>query len=197
MFSFMRFSAAMACAASVAALAGCAKPFPERLNWYGEHPRLYSMAFRAAAEDALVRAMTGRNYYDHMGDAAFTLSTTGICDRATLDTYLVRKERGCHLMGGLPAPDCLDQNACASFHYDLDLFTDPAIRQVVEEALRRPCDFLTPPAAVAHRDATARFGMSASANWRLLQCDGPGVVGSDITFDDSTAVLRLQFKRGH
>lgn len=180
----------------LAAMTGCAKPFPERLNWYGHHPALYTMAFRAAAEEALVRSMTGRGYYDHMGDAAYTLSTTGICNRATLDTYLVRKERGCHLMGGSPAPDCLNARACASFRYDVDLFSDPEFRQIVTAALQRPCDYLTPPNQVTHRDATVRFGMSASANWRILQCDGKQVSAKSIQFDDSEAILRINFERG-
>ena len=151
-------------------MTGCAKPFPERLNWYGHHPALYTMAFRAAAEEALVRA--------------------------TLDTYLVRKERGCHLMGGSPAPDCLNSRACASFRYDVDLFSNPEFRQIVTAALQRPCDYLTPPNQVTYRDATARFGMSASANWRILQCDGKQVSAKSIQFDDSEAVLRINFERG-
>ncbi len=182
--------------AALASLAGCAKPFPERLNWYGEHPYLYSMAFGAAAQEALVRSRTGLGYYEHMGDAAFTLSTSGTCDRETIETYLARKERGCFLLNGPPAPDCLNASACASFRYDTALFADPAVRRVVEEALRRPCDFLTPPTQVPNRDATARFGMSAAANWRILQCDGPGVFGHSIAFDDSTAILRVEFTRG-
>lgn len=196
MFSISRLGTAIACLSAVVLSVGCARPFPERLNWYGEHPYLYSMALRAAAEEALVRSMTGRGYYEHMGDAAFTLSVSGVCDRAGLDAYLVRRERGCHLLSGPPAPDCLDANACASFRYDPALFADPAVRRAVEAALRRPCDFLTPPTSVLHRDATARFGMSAGANWRLLQCDGPGVFGQSIAFDDSTAILRVQFKKG-
>ena len=177
-------------------LAGCATPFPERLNWYGHHPALYTMAFRAAAEEALVRSMTGRGYYEHMGDAAYTLVTTEICTRATFDTYLVRKERGCYLIGGSPDPDCLNVNACASFRYDADLFSDPAFRQVVTAALQRPCDYLTPPDQVTHWDATARFGMSASANWRILQCDGKQVFATSIVFDETDSILRVRFARG-
>ena len=116
------------------AMTGCARPFPERLNWYGHHPALYSLALGAAAQEALVRSMSGLGYYEYMGDAAYTLSTTGTCNRETLDTYLVKKERGCFLLGGPPLPDCLNVDACASFRYDVDLFSDPALRDVVTAA---------------------------------------------------------------
>ncbi|WP_262422131.1 hypothetical protein [Brevundimonas denitrificans] len=182
--------------AALLLLSGCSRPFPERLNWYGHHPYLYSMAFTAAAEEALVRSMTGRGYYEHMGDAAYTLAAGGTCDRAGLERYLVHKAQGCHLLSGPPAPDCINADSCASFQYDRELFADPAIRQVVEEALRRPCDFLTHPDLVAHRNATARFGMTADANWRIFLCEGPGVFGESIVFDDATEALRVHFRRG-
>jgi hypothetical protein len=181
-------------AAAVLLLSGCARPFPERLDWYGHHPSLYSMAFRAAAEEALVRSMTGLGYYEHMGDAAYTLIRGGVCDRRALEAYLVRKERACRLIGGPPAPDCANADACASFHYNRELFADPAIRSVVEAALRRPCDFLTRPSEVTHWNAPARFGMSASENWRIFQCNGTGVVGRSIVFDNNDAVLRVNFE---
>lgn len=193
--SVSRFFRAAALLIGAGIVASCARPFPERLNWYGEHPSLYTMAFRAAAEEALVRSLTGQTYYDHMGDAAYTLSTTGICTQATLARYLVEKERGCHLFGGPPPPDCLNANACVSVQYDRGLFADPRIRGVVEDALRRPCEFLTPPSRVRHWDATANFGMTASANWRILQCDGAGVFASSIEFDGEESVLRFEFHR--
>ena len=159
------------------AMTGCARPFPERLNWYGHHPALYSLALGAAAQEALVRSMSGLGYYEYMGDAAYTLSTTGTCNRETLDTYLVKKERG-------------------SFRYDVDLFSDPALRDVVTAALQRPCDYLTPPAQVKHWDATANFGMAAISNWRILQCDGKQVFSTSIEFNDADAVVRVRFARG-
>ncbi|MDP3405848.1 MAG: hypothetical protein Q8S03_14230 [Brevundimonas sp.] len=177
-------------------LAGCARPFPERLNWYGEHPGLYTMAFRAAAEEAVVRSMTGLGYYEHMGDAAYTLVTTGVCTRATLETYLVRKERGCHLLGGLPAPDCLNVDACASAHYDPELFSDPEFRRIVTEALQRPCDHLTSPDQVKYWGAPARFGMSADDNWRILLCEGKQVFATSVEFDEPNAIVRIRFERG-
>jgi len=180
----------------LAAMTGCARPFPERLNWYGHHPALYSLALGAAAQEALVRSMSGLGYYEYMGDAAYTLSTTGTCNRETLDTYLVKKERGCFLLGGPPLPDCLNVDACASFRYDVDLFSDPALRDVVTAALQRPCDYLTPPAQVKHWNATANFGMAAISNWRILQCDGKQVFSTSIEFNDADAVVRVRFARG-
>jgi hypothetical protein len=182
--------------AAILLISGCATPFPERLNWYGEHPALYTMAFRAAAEEALVKARTGQTYYQHMGDTAYTLSTTGICNRQTLETYIGVKERGCHLFGGLPAQDCLNANACVSSQYDRELFSDPELRRIVEAALRRPCDFLTPPDSVPYKHATVNFGMSVNANWRILQCGGAKVYGSGIVFDDESGTLSLHFSRG-
>ncbi len=143
------------------------------------------MALQAATEEALVRSMTGKGYYEYMGDAAYTLVTTGICNKATLDTYLVRKERGCHLIGPPRIPDCQNVNSCAAYHYDVDLFSDPALRQVVIAALQRPCDYLTPPDQVTHWDATANFGMTAYGNWRILQCDGNQVFSTSIAFIES------------
>ena len=180
----------------IVSMAGCARPFPERLNWYGHHPALYSLALGAAAQEALVRSMTGKGYYEYMGDAAYTLVTTGICNKATLDTYLVRKERGCHLIGPPPIPDCQNVDSCAAYHYDVDLFSDPVLRQVVTAALQRPCDYLTPPAQVTHWDATANFGMAAISNWRILQCDGKQVFATSIVFDETDSILRVRFARG-
>lgn len=193
--SFNRPVTALLACLALSGATGCATPFPERLNWYGDHPYLYSMALRAAAEESLVRTLSGTGYFDHMGDAAFTLSVSQICDREGYEAYLVRRERGCHLLMGPPAPDCLNADACASFHYDRALFADPAIRRPVEAGLRRPCDFLT-PAQVVHRKATARFGTPADANWRILLCDGEGVVGEQIDFDDDAGVLRVRFRKG-
>lgn len=180
----------------IVGLAGCARPFPERLNWYGHHPALYTMAFLAAAEEAAARSMTGVGYYQHMGDAAYTLSTTGVCNPVTLESYLIRKERGCHLFGGNPAPDCLNVDACVSAHYDPELFSDAAFRRIVTEALQRPCDHLTSPDQVKYWGAPARFGMSANDNWRILLRDGKQVFANSVEFDEPNAILRIRFERG-
>jgi hypothetical protein len=193
---FNRLVTALLACLALSGATGCATPFPERLNWYGDHPYLYAMALGAAAEESLVRATTGQGYFDYMGDAAFTLSVTQLCDRTGYEAYLVRRERGCHMVMGPHAPDCLEVDACASFRYDRALFADPAIRRPFEAGLRRPCDFLTPPSRVVHHKATARFGMSADANWRILLCDGEGVAGEQIEFDDDAGILRVRFRKG-
>jgi hypothetical protein len=195
MFSFMRIGAALACAASVVVLAGCAKPFPERLNWYGSHPALYTRAFNAAAQDAVAKALTGQNYYDLLGDAAYQLSMDGNCDREKFEAYFFRKTRACFLIGGPPLPDCANANGCAALEYDPELFSDPRIRTAVEAALSNPCQYLTPPDQVKYPTGVARFFMSARDNWRIMLCDSENVHGTNIVFDDQIGVIRMNFVR--
>ena len=196
MFSRSSIGAAISCVVMSVLAAGCARPFPERLGWYGDHPNLYNRAFDAAAQDAVAKALTGQNYYDLLGDAAYQLSMDGICDSGKFDAYFVRKERACFLLGGPPLPGCANANGCAGMTYDPVLFSDPRIRNAVEAALRDPCDYLTPPGQVKHRTGVARFFMSADDNWRIMLCDREQVHGANIVFDDQTRTVRLVFSRG-
>lgn len=187
------------CSVSVvlAALAGCSKPFPERLGWYGDHPNLYSVAFTAAVDEAIVRQRSGLGFYEHMGDAAFTIPMSGgVCSETSLDAYITAKSRGCWVLSGPPLPDCLNAAGCAGFHYDRNLLAKPDIRRAVEAAIARPCEFLTAPDQVPYaRNSSTTRGVSAYANWRIMLCDGPGVHGR-AEWDDSEEVVRISFQRG-
>lgn len=196
MFSSSRLSIAAACLAVIGSAAGCAKPFPERLGWYGDHPGLYTRAFDAAAQDAVAKALTGQTYYDLMGDATYQLSMDGVCDSAKFDAYFVRKDRACFLLGGPPLPGCANADGCAGMQYDPVLFSDPRIRAAVEAALRDPCAYLTPPDQVKHRTGVARFFLSADDAWRIMHCDRNPVRGDDIVFDNQSRTVRLSFSRG-
>lgn len=196
MFSLLRMGVAICCVAISVLATGCAKPFPERLGWYGDHPNLYTRAFDAAAQEAVAKALTGQNYYALMGDAAYQLSMDGVCDRAKFEAYFVHKTRACFLLGGPPLPDCADANACAGMHYDPDLFSDPRIREAVEAALENPCAYLTPPEQVKYPTGVARFFMSADDNWRIMLCGQREVRGAEIVFDSVNRTVRLSFSRG-
>lgn len=198
MVSVLRIGAAMACAAAVVAMAGCAKPFPERLNWYGNDPMLYSTAFSDAATAAVVHQRTSTEYYAYFGETAYTMMSSvqrAPCDADSLQAFL-RKERSCRLVQRFPDDSCRNANGCMIFRVDADLFSDPALRAVVEQALSRPCESLTQPQQVKYYRHSGQLGMAASESWRLLQCDGAGVFGRDIAYDNTSGIYRVHFYRG-
>jgi len=193
----IRVSAAVICGIAVSLVTGCAKPFPERLNWYGSHPALYTRAFDAAATDAVAKALTGQNYYELLGDAAYQLQATDLpCDQAGLEAYFFAKTRACFLTGAGPwFPDCQNEDGCVGLRYDPQLFSDPRIRAAVEAALRDPCSHLTPPDQVKYPTGMTRFFLTARDSWRIMLCERETVRGTDIVFNDEVGEIRMKFVR--
>lgn len=175
-------------------LQGCAHHFPQKLHLYGNHPALYTLAFRAAATEALVKDQFGTNYYDHMGDAAYTLPQTQGCDPTLWRNYVELKQQACVLFWGPPSRDCDNAHACVRVQFNRDLVRIGNRRELIERALVNPCAALTPP-AIAGRYSThpTGLGMSASENWTVLQCNGRAVTATVNRFDLDSGVLELVF----
>ena len=175
-------------------MGGCARPFPERLGWYGGDPMLYAGALRAAATEALVTQRTGANYYEHFGDSAFTMAVSDTCDPTLLDAYIVQRTRACWVLQRVGGADCADANACAKLVVDKNLLRQPGVRDVIENALRDPCASLTNPASASYPDHASKLGLSASESWRILNCADRRVIAASFSFDavTSTYTVRLQ-----
>lgn len=190
-----RFSITAAFLLSAAAVAGCAHPTASGSSGQGYNRAVYAMALNAAALDGLTRHVTGKGFYAHLGEGVHGLAAAQPCDGASLHALLTDKTRGCHLFQPPPRDRCGGDRACVSLGYDPDLFVDPDIRRAVLTALERPCDILTPPDEAPRPQYGTFAGLSAEANWRVLECDGAMIQATSVDVDERNRVVTVYFDR--
>jgi hypothetical protein len=206
MSRLMRFGVAIAGLLGLGAggPAGCQKQFPERFGWYANDQGLYSIAFVAAVEEAVIRQRTGLSYFDHMGENArflpdildAELDDLALCNNKTLENYFGNKAVRCSILRRPKYSDCQNSSGCAILRYNPVIFQEETLRQTIVSAISNPCEFLTNPDSLEKPDVSANYGLTPWEAWRIMRCDTSKVVGFDPVFDDDNGILTLRFKEG-
>lgn len=173
-------------------LTGCASTFPERLGWEGNDPTLYALAFQAAGSEAIFREATGDSYYGYFGDAAYSARGDDLCDDRSLALYLRDKSSLCDVVRRAPVDGCRDVDLCMRFVAHPDLLRRAALR----EGMSNPCKSLTRPSGLKYAMHTSGIGMSAQANWRILQCGGKQVSATRFEVEPDGSHFRVHFHLG-
>jgi len=178
-----------------AAVTACS-PFPKQVPWEGYDPIAYNASFNAAATEAVVQALTGKNYYEYFGEAAYTMIIPPVgCTLELWEKYLA-KERACWLLSRQPDPECKNRDRCARFTIDSTVLSDRRIWPVIEKALTRPCDYLTDPRQVKFGAYPSVLGHSAEQAYELLECGSGGVVAENGQVEVDGNAVTIIFKRG-
>ena len=183
---------------------GCGVSFPEDFGWYANSPNLYTSAFRAAIEEAIVRDRTGKNYFDHMGDRArfignlydIETNTYPLCNSETLDNYLVDKSVRCGIVATHHDNNCKNADGCVSVRYNPELLNTGKLKDVIVSAIEDPCEFLTDPKNIERPDVSANYSLTPNEAWRIARCETSRIVGYDVQFDDDEGILRFRFRKG-
>ncbi len=175
------------------ALTGCAS-FPQRPVLTGYDPAPYGDAFRAAATEAVIRSRLGAGFYEVFQDKAHTINMSGRCTEAALEQFLA-KDIGCWLLFPGDNAECREQDLCIRLLADRRLFSDPAIRSDIEQALLKPCDALTSPETVLQPRWPSRVGKTAAASWAILRCGSRRqVIGREIVVQEEGADAVILFR---
>lgn len=177
-------------------ISGCAQEFPERLNWMGNDPNLYTLAFLAAGTEAFVEAKTGRNYYELLGDKAYNLGGTGPCLEGELQAYLVTQTEYCSVLERAPTQGCSDANQCVRLRISPALLAEPQYIAAVEAALRQPCGSITDWRTLKWGDVSTSLGMAPKHSMRLLHCGNNEVIGTSVVRSADNQFFEVHFERG-
>lgn len=181
--------------AAMVAISGCAQQFPERLNWMGNDPNLYTLAFLSAGTEAYVEAKTGRNYYELLGDKAYSLGGTGLCTESGVQAYLVTQTEYCSVLLRAPTENCTDRKQCIRLRISPALLAEPQYIPVVEAALRNPCGSITDWRTLTWGDVGTAIGMSPKHSMRILHCGDNEVIGNSVALSADNQYFEIKFAR--